>query len=112
MFRQQRVRVTRQFEGGEQVDLENAAPLFLGVIHRGLGQVAAGVVDQQVEAVGMVFHPVEDLAAVFVVGDIGGHGMDATIGEFVQQFVAHHFQCVRVARDQHHVGAKAEQFAA
>src|SRR3546814_5314161 len=50
VLRQQRIGVAREFEGAEQVDLEDLAPLVLGVLGAGSGEVAAGIVDQDVEA--------------------------------------------------------------
>src|SRR3546814_1728068 len=52
---QQRIGVAREFEGAEQVDLEDLAPLVLGVLAAGSGEVAAGIVDQDVEAFVLVF---------------------------------------------------------
>ena len=111
MLRQQRMRVARQFEGAEHVDLEDLAPLVLGVVVGGAGEVAAGVVDQDVEALALVLDPVEHLAPLFVVGDVADEGADVAVGKFLGQFVARGFQRVAVAGDDEHGGAEAEQFA-
>src|SRR3546814_596996 len=95
---QQRIGVAREFEGAEQVDLEDLAPLVLGVLGAGSGEVAAGIVDQDVEAFVLVFDPVEQFAALFVVGDVGDQGADVAVGEFFGQFVASAFEAVAVAR--------------
>src|SRR3546814_4521138 len=75
---QQRIGVAREFEGAEQVDLEDLAPLVLGVLGAGSGEVAAGIVDQDVEAFVLVFDPVEQFAALFVVGDVGDQDRKST----------------------------------
>src|SRR3546814_16042851 len=111
VLRQQRIGVAREFEGAEQVDLEDLAPLVLGVLGAGSGEVAAGIVDQDVEAFVLVFDPVEQLAALFVVGDVGDQGADVAVGEFFGQFVASAFEAVAVARGNQHAGAEAEQLA-
>ena len=85
------MRIARQLERREQVGLEDAAPLVLGVVNRSLAQIAAGVVDQQVQAVGVVLDLVQDLAPVLVVGHIGGQRQDAALGIGIGQFVARRF---------------------
>src|SRR3546814_10387763 len=77
----------------------------------GSGEVAAGIVDQDVEAFVLVFDPVEQLAALFVVGDVGDQGADVAVGEFFGQFVASAFEAVAVARGNQHAGADGEQLA-
>jgi hypothetical protein len=73
--------IARQLEGGEQVGLEDAAPLILGVVVGRLGDVAAGVVDQQVQAIGVVLDPVQDRLPVLVIGDVGGQAVDLPVGK-------------------------------
>src|SRR3546814_8372585 len=74
-------------------------------------EVAAGIVDQDVEAFVLVFDPVEQFAALLVVGDVGDQGADVAVGKFFGQFVARAFEAVAVARGNQHAGAEAEQLA-
>src|SRR3546814_18562066 len=88
VLRQQRIGVAREFEGAEQVELEDPAPLVLGVLGAGSGEVAAGIVAQDVEALVLVFDPVEQLAALFVVADQGNQGAQVAVGAVFGQFDA------------------------
>lgn len=110
MLRQQRMRVARQLEGAEQVDLEDLAPLVLGVIVGGAGQVGTGVVDQDIQALTLVFHPIQHLAALFVVGDVADEGADIALGEFLGQFVARRLQRIAIAGHDQHRCAEPKQF--
>ena len=105
------MRIARQFEGGEQVDLEDLPPLVLGVFGRGPGEVAAGIVDQDVQAVALVFHPVEQFAPLFVLGDVGDEDLHVALREVLRQFRARGLEPGGVARGQQHVGAESQQLA-
>ncbi|MNV45070.1 hypothetical protein D3C71_1368550 [compost metagenome] len=109
--RQQRVRIARQFERRKQVGLEDPAPLVFGVFGGRLADVAAGIVDQDVQAIAVVFHPVQDFAAVLVIGDVGSQAMDLTIRVGISQFIAGHLQRIRIAADDQQVRTEAQQFA-
>ncbi|SON87328.1 hypothetical protein XAP6984_800056 [Xanthomonas phaseoli pv. phaseoli] len=111
MLRQQWMRITRQFERRKHVGFENAAPFVLGVVDRGAGDVAAGVVDQQMQAIGMVFHPVQNGAALFIVGHIGGQPVQFALGKLVGKLIARLRQGIGIARHHQQVGAEAKQFA-
>src|SRR3546814_11121547 len=74
-------------------------------------EVAAGIVDQDVEAFVLVFDPVEQFAALLVVGDVGDQGADVAVGKFFGQFVARAFEAVALARGNQHAGADAEPLA-
>ena len=113
MFREQRIRAAAELEGGEQVGFEDAAPLVFAVVQHRAGDVAAGVVDQQVQAA-LVGRPVEDLGALFLVGDVGRQCQHRVFGagEFIFQFGARLLQRVGVARDHQHLRAQAQQLAA
>ena len=113
MLRQQRIGAATQLEGGEEIRFEDAAPLVLAVVQRRTGQVAAGVVDQDVQAT-VVGRPIEDLVALFLVGDVGGerHRRVLRAGEFVLEVGACLLQQGAVARHHQHLRAEAQQFAA
>src|SRR5690606_26189255 len=83
----------------------------LGVLGGGATEVAAGVVDQDVEAFVLVLDPVEQFAALFVVGDVGDEGADVAAGDFLGQFVARGFQRAAAARGDQHAATETEQFA-
>ena len=63
------------------------------------------------QAFAEVLDPVEQLAALLVVGDVGDEGLDVALGEVLEQFGARRFERGGVARGQQHVGAEAEQLA-
>src|SRR5690606_16112899 len=104
-----RVRVAREFEGAEQVDLEDLPPFVFGVVDRGPGQVAAGVVDQDVQAFALVLHPVEQLAALLVVGDVGDQRAQVAVRVLLEQVFARDFKRIAVARGDQHARAEAQQ---
>ena len=63
------------------------------------------------QAFAAILDPVEDFAALLVVDHVGDQRVHLAVGDFVGEFVARSFQCGRVARDDQHFGAEAEQFA-
>jgi len=107
----QRVCVARQFERREQIRLEDPAPLVFGVFGGRLADVAAGVVYKNVQAIAVVFHPVQDFASVLVIGDVGGQAMDFAVRVGIGQLVARHLQRIRIAADDQQVRPEAQQFA-
>ncbi len=111
MPRQQRVQVARQFERGEHVGLEDAAPFVLAVVGGRPADIVAGVVDQDVQPLAEVLDPVEQFAPLLLIGDIGGEHLHLALGKVLLQLRARGVQAGRVARGQQHVGAEAEQFA-
>ncbi|MNV54637.1 hypothetical protein D3C71_1468410 [compost metagenome] len=62
------------------------------------------------QAIAVVFDPVQDLAAVVIVGNIGGQPMDATVGKRIDQLIAGDLQRIGIAPDDQHIGAEPEQF--
>ena len=111
VFGQQRIGIAGKLERREQVDLEDLAPLVLGVVDDCATTVAAGVVDQDVEAFAAILDPVEDFASLLLVGDIGDQCMHFAIRDFVGEFVAGALQRRGVARDDQDFSAEAEKFA-
>jgi hypothetical protein len=111
VLRQQRMGVAAQFERREDVGFERRAPFVIGVVHRGFHHVAPGVVDEQVQAVAEILHPVEDFLALLCIAHVRGEGAHAAAVEFVFEFVAALLQQIGITCHQQHVGAEAKQFA-
>ena len=109
MLAEQREGETAQFEGREQVGLEDVAPFLVGVVHGRLAGIGAGVVDQDLKSGAQVLDPVEDLAALLGVGDVGGERAHIRVRELLLEFIDGDIQRVLVARDDHHVGAQLQQ---
>ncbi len=63
------------------------------------------------QAVGVVFHPIQDRAALFIVGNIGGQPVQFALGKFLGKFIARLRQGIGIAGHHQQVGAEAEQFA-
>lgn len=59
----------------------------------------------------MVFHPIQDGAALFIVGDIGGQPMQLALGKLVGKLIARLRQGIGIACHHQQVGTEAEQFA-
>ena len=104
------MRVARQLQRTEGVDLEDVAPFLLAVIGRRAGQVAARVVDEDVQAIAEILHPVEHGATILRIGDIGGEGMRLAVGHFDLQLLAHGLERRFIARHHQHRRAETHQF--
>ncbi len=63
------------------------------------------------QAVGVVFHPIQDRAALFIVGDIGGQPVQFALGKLVGKLIARLRQGIGIARHHQQVGTEAEQLA-
>ena len=92
VLHQQRMAEARDFKCGKSIELEQMPPLFIGIIRRRHRLIAAGVVDENVQAFVEVLDPIDQVTPLFIARNISRENLHITQRKFFEDFVAGIFE--------------------